>query len=149
MTSSARIDHFRPWVFWTGVFDMVGYTALTGPFTLERFLAISNRLNRFLGWEGMPLALPANRANWMMVNLCGFMIVLLGALLIAASLDIQNCAWVVFWEGLVRVFAFAAILSLVVFQSAPRSLLLFGTIDLIIAVITYYDIFTLKELKIV
>ena len=85
----------------------------------------------------------------MMINLFGLFIIVLGILLIIASFDIQNRSWYVFWEGVIRVFAFLYILYFVLFKNATQILFLFGTIDLFIAFIYFYYIYSIKELKIV
>ncbi|MBT8349981.1 MAG: hypothetical protein KJO26_01930 [Deltaproteobacteria bacterium] len=145
---SAKIKHFKLWVFWTGVFNIISYTALTCPFTLEKFMATTNSLSRLFGLGGSPLSLPVNSGNLMMINLFGFFIIVLGILLIIASFDIQNRSWYVFWEGVIRVFAFLYILYFVLLKDAAQILFLFGTIDLVIAFIYFYYIFSIKEIRI-
>ena len=83
-----------------------------------------------------------------MINILGLMVVFLGIFLIIASLDIEERAWFVFWEGLTRIFVFLFFLYYVLFSSAAQLLLLFGIIDLIIGIIYMYYIFTIKELMI-
>ena len=83
-----------------------------------------------------------------MINILGLMVVFLGIFLIIASLDIEERAWFVFWEGLTRIFVFLFFLYYFLFSSASQILLLFGIIDLIIGIIYMYYIFTIKDLKI-
>jgi len=148
MPDSVKIVHFRWWVFWTGIFNIVAYAALMCPVTLKSFLGTSNGLNNALGLGGTALSMPENVNNVIMINILGLIVVFLGVFLIIASLDIEKRAWFVFWEGLTRIFVFLFFLSFVLFSSAAHILLLFGIIDLIIGIIYMYYIFTIKDLKI-
>jgi hypothetical protein len=92
--------------------------------------------------------MPENVNHVIMINILGLMVVFLGIFLIIASLDIEERAWFVFWEGLTRIFVFLFFLYYFLFSSASQILLLFGIIDLIIGIIYMYYIFTIKDLKI-
>ena len=94
------------------------------------------------------LSMPENVNHVIMINILGLMVVFLGIFLIIASLDIEERAWFVFWEGLTRIFVFLFFLYYFLFSSASQILLLFGIIDLIIGIIYMYYIFTIKGLKI-
>jgi len=94
------------------------------------------------------LSMPENVNHVIMINILGLMVVFLGIFLIIASLDIEERAWFVFWEGLTRIFVFLFFLYYFLFSSASQILLLFGIIDLIIGIIYMYYIFTIKDLKI-
>ena len=148
MTDSAKINHFRLWVLFTGVFNIVSYFPLSCPYTLAKFIAMTNLLNSLFGLGGTDLSMPVNAATLMIMNLFGFFIIVLGILLIVASQDILNRAWFVFWEGVIRIFAFLYIFYFVIFKGAAQILFLFGTIDLIIAAIYMYYIFSITEAKI-
>jgi hypothetical protein len=140
--------HFRWWVFWTGIFNIVAYAALLCPFTLKIFLNTSNGLSNTVGLGGTALSMPENVNNVIMINILGLIVVFLGIFLIIASLDIEKRAWFVFWEGLTRIFVFLFFLYSVLYGSAAHILLLFGIVDLIIGIIYMYYIFTIKALKI-
>ena len=148
MESSAKIEHFRRWVFWTGIFNIVAYSALLCPVTLKIFLSTSNGLGDALGLGGTVFSMPENVNHVIMINILGLLVVFLGIFLIMASLDIEKRAWFVFLEGLTRVFVFLFFLYYVLFSNAAQILLLFGIIDLIIGIIYMYYIFTIKDLKI-
>lgn len=148
MESSAKTEHFRWWVFWTGIFNIVAYAALMCPFTLKIFLGTSSSLSNALGLGGTVLSMPENVNHVLLINILGLIVVFLGIFLIIASLDIEKRAWFVFWEGLTRIFVFLFFLYFVLFSSAAQILLLFGVIDLIIGIIYMYYIFTIKDLKI-
>jgi hypothetical protein len=148
MESSAKTEHFRLWVFWTGIFNIVAYTPLLCPYTLKIFLNTSAGLSNALGLGGTASSMPENVNHVIMINILGLVIVFLGIILIIASLDIANRAWFVFWEGLTRIFVFLFFLYFVLFSSAAQILLLFGIIDLIIGIIYMYYIFTIKDLSI-
>lgn len=148
MVRPIKIKHFRLWVFWTGVFNIVAYGALVCPFTLKNFFNITNGLNNVLGLGGSLAALPINVANLMMINLLGIIAVFLGIFLIVASLDIERRAWFVFWQGLGRIIVFSVILYFVLFKNPVRIVIGFGIIELIIGIIYMYYIFTIEELKI-
>ena len=94
------------------------------------------------------LSMPENVNHVIMINILGLMVVFLGIFLIIASLDIEERAWFVFWEGLTRIFVFLFFLYYFLFSSASQILLLFGIIDLIIGIIYMYYIFTIKDLRI-
>jgi hypothetical protein len=147
MISSAKLKHFRQWVFWTGIFNIVAYGSLVCPFTLKIFMDISNGLSSALGFGGAVLSLPSNVNNLVMINTVGLSVIFLGIFLIIASLDIQNRAWFVFWEGWVRTIFFLFSLYFVIFKGAAQLLFIFGLIDLLIAIIYWYYIFTIKGLK--
>ena len=149
MWDSIKIVHFKRWVFWTGFFNIVAYAALMCPFTLKIFIGTSTGLSNALGLGGTVLSMPENVNHVILINILGLSIVFLGICLIIASLDIRNRAWFVFWEGLIRIFIFLFFLYYVVFSSAAQILLLFGVIDLVIAIIYMYYIFTIKDLKII
>jgi hypothetical protein len=148
MPDSIKTVHFRRWVFWTGIFNIVAYAALMCPFTLKIFLCTSTGLSNALGLGGTVLAMPVNANNVIMINILGLIVVFLGIFLIIASLDIEKRAWFVFWEGLTRIFVFLFFFYYVLFSGAAQILLLFGVIDLIIGIIYMYYIFTIKDLKI-
>jgi hypothetical protein len=148
MESSAKTEHFRWWVFWTGIFNIVAYAPFLCPFTLKIFLGTSTGLSNTLGLGGTVLSMPENINHVIMINVLGLIIVFVGIILIIASLDIEKRAWFVFWEGLIRIFVFLFFLYFVLFSSAAQILLLFGVIDLIIGIIYLYYIFTIKDLKI-
>jgi len=149
MSNSIKFIHFRWWVFWTGIFNIVAYGALMCPYTLKAFSGISIGLSNALGLGGVVLSMPENINHVILINILGLIVVLLGIFLIIASLDIRNRAWFVFWEGLIRIFVFLFLLYYVIFSSAAQILLLFGVIDLVIAIIYMYYIFTIKDLKII
>jgi len=148
MESSAKIEHFRRWVFWTGIFNIVAYSALLCPVTLKIFLSTSNGLGDALGLGGTVFSMPENVNHVIMINILGLLVVFLGIFLIMASLDIEKRAWFVFLEGLTRVFVFLFFLYYVLFSNAAQILLLFGIVDLIIGIIYMYYIFTINDLKI-
>jgi hypothetical protein len=148
MTSSVKLGHFRQWVFWTGIFNIVAYGPLVCPFSLEIFVNISNRLSSAVGLGGAVLSLPSNVNNLLMINTLGILVVFLGILLIIASLDIPNRAWFVFWEGLIRIIFFLLSLYFVIFKNAGQILVVFGLTDLVIGIIYGYYIFTIEGLKI-
>ena len=148
MESSAKIEHFRRWVFWTGIFNIVAYSALLCPVTLKIFLSTSNGLGDALGLGGTVFSMPENVNHVIMINILGLLVVFLGIFLIMASLDIEKRAWFVFLEGLTRFFVFLFFLYYVLFSNAAQILLLFGIVDLIIGIIYMYYIFTIKDLKI-
>ena len=148
MESSARIEHFRRWVFWTGIFNIVAYAALLCPITLKIFLSTSNGLGNALGLGGTVFSMPENVNHVIMINILGLLVVFLGIFLIMASFDIEKRAWFVFLEGLTRFFVFLFFFYYVLFSHAAQILLLFGIIDLIIGIIYMYYIFTIKDLKI-
>lgn len=149
MGSSAKTKNFRGWVFWTGIFNIVAYAPLLCPFTLKTFIGTSTGLSNALGLGGTVLSMPENVNHVIMINILGLIIVFLGIILIIASLDIENRAWFVFWDGLARFFVFLFFLYFVLFSSGAQILLLFGVIDLIIGIIYMYYIFTIKDLKII
>ena len=146
--SSAKIKHFRRWVFWTGIFNIVAYAALLCPITLKIFLSTSNGLGNALGLGGTVFSMPENVNHVIMINILGLLVVFLGIFLIMASFDIEKRAWFVFLEGLTRFFVFLFDLYYVLFSNAAQILLLFGIVDLIIGIIYMYYIFTIKDLKI-
>jgi hypothetical protein len=148
MPDSAKIMHFRWWVFWTGIFNIVAYAAFMCPYKLKIFYGTSTGLGNALGLGGTALSMPENLNNVIMINILGLIVVFLGIFLIIASLDIEKRAWFVFWEGLTRIFVFLFFLYYVLFSSAAQILLLFGIIDLIIGIIYMYYIFTIEGLKI-
>jgi hypothetical protein len=149
MPDLVKTIHFRWWVFWTGIFNIVAYAALLCPFTLKIFLDTSQGLSSTVGLGGTALSMPENVNNVIMINILGLIVVFLGIFLIIASLDIEKRAWFVFWEGLTRIFVFLFFLYFVLFGSAAHILLIFGIIDLIIGIIYMYYIFTIKDLKII
>jgi hypothetical protein len=149
MESSAKTEHFRRWVFWTGIFNIVAYSQMLCPFTLKIYINTLNGLNNALGLGGTVLSIPENVNHVIMINLLGLLVVFAGICLIIASLDIEKRAWFVFWEGFIgRFFSFLFFLYYVLFSSASQILLLSGIIDLIIGIIYMYYIFTIKNLKI-
>jgi len=148
MPDLLKTIHFRWWVFWTGIFNIVAYVALLCPFTLKIFLDTSKGLSNTVGLGGTALSMPENVNNVIMINILGLVVVFLGIFLIIASLDIERRAWFVFWEGLTRIFVFLFFLYFVLYGSAAHILLLFGIIDLIIGIIYMYYIFSIKALKI-
>jgi hypothetical protein len=148
MPDSVKTIHFRWWVFWTGIFNIVAYAPLLCPFTLKIFLGTSSGLGNALGLGGTVLSMPENVNHVIMINLLGLMVVFLGIFLIIASLDMEKRAWLVFWIGVTKISVFLFFLYFVLFSSAAQILLLFGIIDLIIGIIYMYYIFTIKNLKI-
>jgi hypothetical protein len=148
MEASPKTEHFRLWVFWTGIFNIVGYAAVACPFSLKMFISASNGLGRLFGLGGTPLTMPENVNHLVMINILGMLVVFLGILLIIASRDIEKRAWFVFWEGLARIFVFLFFLYYVLFRAGAHVTLLFGITDLIIGIIYVYYIFTIKDLKI-
>lgn len=148
MASSAKTEHFRKWVLWTGIFNIVAYMPLSCPYTLKIFVDAIKGLSQNLGLGGTMLSLPISINNLLMINLLGVIIVFLGIFLIIASLDIENRAWFAFWEGLIRIIAFLVIVYFVLFKTAAHILVLFGVIDLIIGIIYMYYIFTIEGLRI-
>jgi hypothetical protein len=148
MPDTVKSVHFRWWVFWTGIFNIVAYAALMCPYTLKIFYGTSTGLSNAVGLGGTVFSMPENVNNLIMINILGLIVVFLGIFLIIASLDIEKRAWFVFWEGLTRIFVFLFFLYYVVSSSAAHILLLFGIIDLIIGIIYMYYIFTIEGLKI-
>ena len=148
MSLPQKLNHFRAWVFWTGIFNIVAYLPLVCPFTLKQFMTVSNALNSAVGLGGTPLTFPADPTNLMLINLLGIFIVVFGIVLVIASLDIQTRAWIVFWEGCIRILAFFNIVYFVLVKNSAGILIGFGVIDLIIGLIYMYYIFSIKELKI-
>ena len=118
MESFAKIEHFRRWVFWTGIFNIGAYSAFLCPVTLKTFLSISNRLGDALGLGGTVFSMPENVNHVIMINILGLLVV------------------------------FLFFLYYVLFSNATQILLLFGIVDLIIGIIYMYYIFTIKDLKI-
>ncbi|MBW2450332.1 MAG: hypothetical protein JRE92_07910 [Deltaproteobacteria bacterium] len=148
MIASAKLQHFRQWVFWTGIFNILAYGALVCPFTLKIFVSISNQLSGAVGLGGNVMSLPLNVNNLMMINTLGIFVVFSGIFLIVSSMDIQNRAWFPFWEGLLRIIFFLLSLYFVIAKNAAQIVFVFGLVDLVIAIIYLYYIFTIKGLSI-
>jgi hypothetical protein len=148
MDSADRTRRFAHWVFWTGVFNIVAYIPFTCPYTLQRFYEISNNLSRSFGLGGTLLTVPVDVNFMLAVNMLGAVVVLLGIMLVIASLNIELRAWFVFYEGLTRFVAFGFIFYFVLFKSADQILFLYGLIDLVIGVVYMYYIFTIDDLRI-
>ena len=148
MIASAKLQHFRQWVFWTGIFNIIAYGALVCPFTLNIFVNSSNKLSSAAGLGGTVLSLPPNVNNLMMINTLGILVVFLGIFLIVSSMDIQNRAWFPFWDGWLRVIFFLLSLYFVIAKNAAQIVFVFGLVDLVIAIIYFYYIFTIKGLSI-
>ena len=148
MIAPAKLQHFRQWVFWTGIFNIVAYGALVCPFSLKIFVNISNKLSSAVGLGGTVLSVPSNVNNLMMINTLGIFVVFLGIFLIISSMDIQNRAWFPFWEGLLRITFFLLSLYFVIAKNAAQIVFVFGLVDLAIAIIYLYYIFTIKGLSI-
>lgn len=146
--TSDKTRRFARWVFWTGIYDIVAFGGLVCPFTLKIFFSISNGLNNALGLGGTLAGLPTNVNNLLMINTLGLILVFLGIMLMVASLDIEKRAWFVFWEGLIRIIFFILSLYFILFKGAAQIVFVFGVIDLIIAVIYLYYIFTIEGLRI-
>jgi len=138
MIASAKLQHFRQWVLWTGIFNIVAYGALACPYTLQIFVNISNRLSSAVGLGGTVLSLPSNVNNLIMINTLGIFVVFLGIFLIISSMDIQNRAWFPFWEGLLRIIFFLTSLYFVIAKNAAQIVFVFGFVGLVIAIIYMY-----------
>jgi hypothetical protein len=67
MEASPKTEHFRLWVFWTGIFNIVGYAAVACPFSLKMFISASNGLGRLFGLGGTPLTMPENVNHLVMI----------------------------------------------------------------------------------
>jgi len=147
METSRKLAHFKQWVFWTGIFNVVAYGSLVCPFTLKIFMDFSNGVSSAFGLGGAGFSLPSNVNNLIMINTVGFIVIFLGIFLIIASLDIKNRVWFVFWEGWVRAIFFFYSVYFVIFKDAAQLLIVFGLIDLFIAIIYWYYIYTIDELK--
>ena len=63
-------------------------------------------------------------------------------------MDIQNRAWFPFWEGLLRIIFFLLSLYFVIAKNAAQIVFVLGLVDLVIAIIYLYYIFTIKGLSI-
>ena len=148
MAQSPRLHRFRRWVFWTGVFNILAYFPMVCPYTLNHFLVAVDTINRGLGWGGTPLVFPSDPTHLLLINLLGVFVVIVGILLVIAAHDIENRAWLVFWEGVIRIVTFLFILYFVVGKNAPGVLAGFGVIDLVIGGIYMYYIFSIQTLKI-
>jgi len=148
MDSAAATRRFSRWVFWTGIFNIVAYIPFTCPYTLKRFYEISNNLSRCFDLGGTLLTVPADVNYMLTMNVLGAVVVFLGIMLVIASLNIEMRAWFVFYEGLIRFAAFGFIFYFVFFKGAGQILFLLGVIDLIIAVIYMYYLFTIDDLRI-
>ncbi|MCJ7772116.1 MAG: hypothetical protein MUP22_03165 [Desulfobacterales bacterium] len=148
MTKAKKLNHFKKWVFWTGIFNIVTYSSFLCPFTLEKFLQVNGKIENVLGLGGTPLVLPSNINHLILIHILGAIVVFLGVMLVIASFDIKNRAWFVFYEGLIRIMAFIYILYFVLFSNAAHSMMIFGAIDLLIGMIYMYFIFSIKGLKI-
>lgn len=145
---SGKLNNFKKWVFWTGIFNIVTYSSFLCPFTLKRFLIINGKIENTLGLSGIPLEFPSNINHLILFHILGGVVVFLGVMLVIASFDIKNRAWFVFYEGLIRIMAFIFILYYVLFSNGAQIMVIFGGIDLIIGMIYMYYIFSIKKIKI-
>ncbi|MDZ7700308.1 MAG: hypothetical protein U5R49_26395 [Deltaproteobacteria bacterium] len=148
MDAEVKVQKFKRWVLWTGIFNIVAYSPLVCPFTLKHFLNVSNKLSQTFGLGGTAFTIPQNINNLLMINLVGLFVIFFGIWLIIASFDIANRAWFVFYEGLIRILVFFIFLYFVIFNNAAVVLIVFGTIDLIFNCIYMYYIFSIQGLRI-
>ena len=148
MNTEVKVQNFRRWVLWTGIFNIVAYSPLVCPFTLKQFFNVSNKLSQAFGLGGMELTIPQNINNLLMINLLGVFVIFFGIWLVIASFDIANRAWFVFYDGLLRILVFFFFLYFVIFNNASVVLIGFGTIDLIFGSIYMYYIFSIQRLRI-
>ncbi len=146
MEKSAKLLHFKRFVFWTGVFNIVAYAALACPFTLKTFINMQNNVGKSLGLGGAEFVFPMSVNNLLMVNILGLIVIFLGIILIIASFDIENRAWFVYWEGLIRILVFVMCAWFVLAKDASQMMFGIGLIDLIIGLIYMYYIFTIEGL---
>ncbi len=147
MEMTDKLAHFKRWVFWTGIFNIVVYTPLASPYSLQIYIDILNALIASLGLSGSVFSFPMNINNLVIINVFGFVIGFLGILLIIASFDLENRAWFVFWEGILRIAAFFMCAYFFLFKDASQMVLIFGLSDLIIGGIYQYYIFTIEGLR--
>ena len=145
---SKKLNHFKQWVFWTGIFNIVTYSSFLCPFTFKKFLKVNAIIENTLGLGGAPLVLPTDINHLILIHILGVVVVLLGIMLVVASFDILNRAWYVFYEGVIRILVFFYILYFVISSNATHSMVIFGGVDLIIGLIYMYYIFSIKEIKI-
>ncbi len=148
MTKAEKLNHFSKWVLWTGLFNIVVFSNFLCPFTLNKFLEVNEKIGNALGLGGTPLVFPSDINHLVLIHIMGAIVVLLGVMLVIASLDIKRRAWFVFYEGLIRIIAFLFILYFVIYSNAAHVMLLFGGIDLIIGIIYMYYIFSIKGFNI-
>ncbi len=149
MTSSTKTTHFRQWVFWTGIFQVVAFGALVCPFTSKIFLSSLSALNKTIGLGGAAFVFPSNVHNFLMIYSLGVSAIVFGIFLIIASFDIENRAWFVFWDALGRVIFFLICIYFAFFKNASQMLFVGGSLDLFLGSVLLYYIFTIKGLKIV
>ena len=142
-----KMLHFKRWVFWTGIFNIVAYGSLICPFTLRMFINMQNNMGKSLGLGGSEFVFPVSVNNVLMINILGLIVVFLGIFLIIASFDIANRAWFVFWEGLVRIVVFFFCVYFVLAKDATQIMFGIGLVDLIIGLIYMYYIFTIEGLR--
>ena len=147
MEKSAKLLHFKRWVFWTGVFNIVAYAALACPFTFTTFLNMQNNMGKSLGLGGSEFVFPASVNNLLMINILGLIVIFLGIMLIVASFDIENRAWFVYWEALIRISVFFICVYFVFAKDASQIMFGIGLIDLIIGGIYMYYIFSIAGLR--
>ena len=142
-----KLLHFKRWVLWTGIFNIVAYGSLICPFTLTTFINMQNNMGKSLGLGGSKFVFPVSVNNLLMINILGLIVVFLGIFLIVASFDIKNRSWFVFWEGLLRIIVFFFCIYFVLVKDASQMMFGIGLVDLIIGLIYMYYIFTIEGLK--
>jgi len=148
MDTEVKVQNFRRWVLWTGIFNIVAYSPLVCPFTLKQFFNVSNKLSQAFGLGGTAFTIPPDINNLLMINMVGLFVIFFGIWLIIASFDIVNRVWFIFYEGLLRILVFFFFLYFVIFNNAAVVLIVFGTIDLIFGCIYMYYIFSIQGLRI-
>lgn len=140
---------FKRLLKFSGIFNIVSAALLIFPKIYEYYLLFMNDINFSIGLGGLPVEIPTNPLNALLINTAGIDLVLIGTIVLIVSKNpLKNKAIILFNAIGRSLFAFI-IMYYVFMADIIRIIVAFGLIDVFISIGFIYYLNKSRNFKLI
>lgn len=134
MDRDKTVKNLKQLLLFSGLFNIIFASPLIFPELFEYYLFLFNYINAFLNLGGKPFTSPSNPIHSLLINTAGIDLVLVGAIILYASLDPTKRKGIILLNAIGRLLFAGIIIFYIAVHDVIRIVIFFGTIDVIISI---------------
>lgn len=140
MNAEKTVSRLKALLLFSGLFNIVFALPLLLPCTYQWYLNLLGSINAMLGLGGLSITMPVDGVHALLINTAGIDLVLIGAIVVFASLDPVNRRTIPLLNAVGRTLFFIIIAYYIFAYNIARVILFFGIADILISIgfIYYY-----------
>jgi hypothetical protein len=140
------VNQFKALLLFSGIFNIVLATPLIFPFLYKQYFQLLWHINVLLSLGGNQPLPPTEGINALLINTAGIDLVLIGVIVIYASLDPINRKFIPIVNAFGRILFASIIIYYCIAYDIARIVLVIGVIDVVISLGFCYYLLKIKQL---